>query len=189
MKRSEYRQIEGEMLSRMADSAHDPGHVYRVLYLALDIARTEKDVDGDILIAACLLHDIAREAQEKDPELCHARVGGDIAHSYLRSIGWEAGRADRVRRAIRTHRYRIDEPPDSIEGKILFDADKLEAAGAMGIARTLLYGGRMGEPVYQLGADGLPLLSGDGSEPTTFLQEFNWKLRRVYASLYTARAA
>jgi uncharacterized protein len=60
----------------MKDSAHDTEHIYRVLYVALDIARYEENVDGDVLIAACLLHDIGREEQNADPAVCHAAAGG-----------------------------------------------------------------------------------------------------------------
>ena len=63
MTRANYEKLEGYMQSCMKDSAHDKEHVYRVLYLALDIAKTEPQTDLDILIAACLLHDISRQAQ------------------------------------------------------------------------------------------------------------------------------
>ena len=56
MKTQEYELIERYMLDCMSDSAHDKDHIYRVLYIALDIAEYEKDVDHNVLIAACLLH-------------------------------------------------------------------------------------------------------------------------------------
>ena len=66
MTREIYHKIENYMLSIMDDSAHDREHVYRVLYNALEIAKAESDVDYDILIAACLLHDIGRKEQFTD---------------------------------------------------------------------------------------------------------------------------
>lgn len=189
MQRSEYAAIERHMHAHMKDAAHDRLHVYRVLYGALDIAASEPDVDADALIAACLLHDIGREAQSRDPSLCHARVGADMARAFLLSIGRSRADADAVADAVRTHRYRADEPPRSIEAKILFDADKLDATGAMGVARTLIYGGQTDEPLYALNVDGAPILDGGGAEHTTFLQEFNWKLRGLYSGFHTRRAA
>ncbi|MDE5993159.1 MAG: HD domain-containing protein, partial [Oscillospiraceae bacterium] len=64
-----YRLIEDHMLLCMNDSSHDRDHVYRVLYTALDIACTENDVDFDVLISACLLHDIGRREQFENPDL------------------------------------------------------------------------------------------------------------------------
>ncbi len=61
MNKEAYQQLEEYMLQTMMDSAHDSQHVYRVLYMALDIAGTEEAVDFDILIASCLLHDVGRE--------------------------------------------------------------------------------------------------------------------------------
>ena len=62
-----YLLLEDYMKSCMKDSAHDREHIYRVLYTALEIADEEKDVDIDVLIAACLLHDIARQEQFDEP--------------------------------------------------------------------------------------------------------------------------
>ena len=76
MKKTEFQKIEKYMLECMKDSAHDSEHIYRVLYTALHIAETELMVNTDILIAACLLHDIGREAQFKNSSICHAAAGG-----------------------------------------------------------------------------------------------------------------
>lgn len=78
-----YQLLEDYMLSCMEDSAHDKEHIYRVLYTAAEIAQTEKDVDYDILITSCLLHDIGRSEQFKDHSLSHALVGGDKAYAFL----------------------------------------------------------------------------------------------------------
>lgn len=55
------------MLSCMEDSAHDKEHIYHVLYNALEIAKTEMNIDYDVLIASCLLHDIGRKEQFENP--------------------------------------------------------------------------------------------------------------------------
>lgn len=186
MKRSEYTVIEKYMLSCMSDSSHDPQHVYRVLYTALRLARTA-DVDPDILIASCLLHDIGREAQFKYPEVCHAREGAKMAESFLLGIGWSAQRARRVSDCIRTHRFRSGDPPQSVEAKILFDSDKLEAAGALGIARTLVYQGQVGHPLYT--ANGSEICPGNKkTDPASFYREYNIKLKKIYSLFYTDEA-
>ena len=83
MTRQLYETIEAYMRAQMADSAHDCQHVYRVLYNALEIAKTQPDTDLDILITACLLHDIGRPAQIADGTLCHAAVGSEKALQHI----------------------------------------------------------------------------------------------------------
>lgn len=175
------------MLSCMNASSHDKEHIYRVLYAALDIAQHERDVDYDILLAACLLHDIGRAEQFDDPARNHAEVGGDKAYVFLTETGWDEARAARVRDCIRAHRYRSSCPPRFIEDKILYDADKLDASGAIGIARTICYEGHVSQPLYTLREDGSV---SDGSDTATpsFFQEYKFKLEKVYDRFYTAHA-
>ena len=72
-----YEKIENYMFSCMKDSAHDPEHIFRVLYQSLHIAsKRNENINYDVLIASCLLHDIGRDKQFKDPNVCHAEVGG-----------------------------------------------------------------------------------------------------------------
>lgn len=164
------------MLSCMNDSAHDKEHIYRVLYTALDIAAYEQDVDYEILITACLLHDIGRGEQFENPALCHAAVGGDKAFAFLMDCGWTQERARLVKEAIAAHRYRSKNPPVSVEAKILFDADKLDVTGAIGIARTLLYAGETGCPLYTMNSDGsVNDGSGDGEDCFSGSISVSWK--------------
>lgn len=186
MTKDTYQFLENYMISCMDDSSHDKEHIYRVLYTALDIARTLSDIDYDILIAACLLHDIGRKEQFENPALCHAMVGADKAYQFLIENHFDEKFSKHVSECIRTHRYRNDDAPKSIEAKILFDADKTDVAGAIGIARTLLYKGQVAEPLYSLLPDGQV---SDGSKDRTpsFFQEYKYKLESIYAHFFTAR--
>ena len=188
MNRETYSLIEAYMLSCMDDSAHDKEHIYRVLYNALEIAKTERDVDYDVLIAACLLHDIGRKEQFENPALCHAAVGAEKAYRFLTGHGFDSAFAEKVKCCIRTHRYRKNAPPESIEARILFDSDKIDAAGALGIARSLIYKGIVGEPLYSLLPDGTV---SDGAQDTapSFFQEYRFKLEKIYSGFYTARGS
>ncbi len=188
MTRETYSLLENYMLSCMDDSAHDREHVYRVLYYALEIAATLKDVDYSVLIAACLLHDIGRKEQFEDPSLCHAAVGSEKAFSFLMEHGFSKEYAERVRQCIMTHRYRENNPPQTLEAKILFDADKLDVTGAMGIARTLIYKGIVSEPLYSLLPDGT-VSDGEGDDAPSFFQEYKYKLEHLYNRFYTEKAA
>ncbi|HWS30320.1 MAG TPA: HD domain-containing protein [Clostridia bacterium] len=189
MDKNTFHIIEQFMLEKAGDSAHDRAHIERVLFGALDIARYEENADLDVLIAACLLHDIARPLQAKDERVCHARAGAEMAYGFLNQIGWCEDKAAHVRDSIRTHRFRIDDTPATIEAKILYDSDKLDVTGALGIARTLQYGGSMSEPLYALDENGGILLEGGGADVSTFFQEYHFKLKKLYGRFYTERAA
>ena len=185
MKREIYETLEQYMLSCMEDSAHDAQHIYRVLYNALLIAKEEEGVDHDVLLAACLLHDIGRKEQFADPTLCHAAVGSEKARVFLLQHGFAEDFADQVAHCILAHRFRKANPPQSIEAKILFDADKLDVVGAIGIARTLVYKGTVTEPLYTRQVNGT-ISDGAGDEPHSFFQEYHRKLNKLYDRFYTA---
>lgn len=138
----------------MEDSAHGEDHIYRVLHNALEIAKTEKDVDYDVSICACLLHDIGRKEQFENPALCHAEVGEQKAYQFLLDNGFNPAYAEHVKKCIITHRFRKNNQPDSIEARILFDADKLEAAVSFYIYHKLGYstigGFLLGDDPYEV---------------------------------------
>lgn len=181
-----FSRIESYMLSCMKDGAHDEQHIYRVLYLALEIA-AGYDVDIDILIASALLHDIGRDAQYKDPNMDHAVAGAEMAYEFIMGLEWDEKDALHIRNCIRTHRYRTNQAPESMEAKILFDSDKLDATGTMGIARTIAYKGIVSEPLYSVDRNGNVRDGTDDKEPS-FFHEYNFKLKKVYDGFYTDRA-
>jgi len=171
--RTSYPTIEAYMLACMDDAAHDCEHVYRVLNYALDIAKHEPGTDVALLTAACLLHDIARAEQFADPSICHATHGGEKACDWLLEQGYSEAFASAVQHCIATHRYRSNNPPQSLEAKILFDADKLEVCGATAVARTFCY-----------------IAHENALEPLdAFLCEYEFKLANVYDKFFTQRGA
>lgn len=184
MTKEQYLVLENYMLSSMEDSAHDCEHIYRVLYTALQIAKDEENVNYDVLIAACILHDVGRKEQFADPGLCHAAVGAEKAEKLLRENGFTPDFAGAVAHAIRTHRFRKAMQPETLEAKILFDADKLDVTGAIGIARTLMYKADMAEPLYHILPDGR---ISDGTEDLgpSFFREYKFKLEKMYDRFYT----
>lgn len=184
MKKETFCLLENWMLGCMTDSAHDREHVYRVLYTALDLARDEEGVDYDVLIAACLLHDVGRQEQFENPALCHAQVGGEKAYCFLVENGFPEAFAMHVKACIVTHRFRKQNPPESIEAKLLFDADKLDVTGAIGIARTLMYSGQNNRPLYTLKASG-QISDGAGDAADSFFREYKFKLETIYDRFYT----
>lgn len=184
MERTTFQMIESYMLQFMGDSAHDREHVYRVLYTALQIARQEANVDMDVLICACLLHDIGRQDQFADPQVCHAEAGSKRAYTFLRQQGFSEDFAAHVRDCIVTHRFRKNRQPESLEAKILFDADKLDVTGALGIARTLMYAGTVSAPLYTRNPEG-KVSDGEQDTEPSFFREYHFKLKKLYDRFYT----
>ena len=113
-------------------------------------------------------------------------MGGDKAFAFLMDCGWTQERARLVKEAIAAHRYRSKNPPVSVEAKILFDADKLDVTGAIGIARTLLYAGETGCPLYTMNSDG-SVNDGSGDGEDCFFREYKRKLEKLYDRFFTER--
>ena len=101
--------------------------------------------------------------------------------------GFERCYAEQVKQCILAHSYRTDNPSQSLEAKILFDADKLDAAGAIGIARTLIYKGIVSEPLYSVLPNGV-VSTGENDTASSFFQEYKFKLENIYSKFYTVKA-
>lgn len=187
MDKAEYRRIEEYMISCMEDAAHDVHHIYRVLGQALSLT-SDYEVDYDILIASCLLHDIGRKEEKEGLGDDHAQIGGVKAEKFLVSIGWSEERAAWVRECITSHRFRKDRKPETIEAKLLFDSDKLDVIGAIGISRTLLFAGSYNIPLYYLDSEGHLLEGTEKTDPDSFFREYNFKMKRVPDQLNTPKA-
>jgi len=191
MNKCMYDIIEKYMYDCMKDSAHDPEHIFRVLYQSLKIASKINDnINYDVLIASCLLHDIGRGEQFKNPKNCHAEVGGIMAKKFLLENNWSSENAEHVKKCISTHRFRGNNIPATIEAKILFDSDKLDVIGCLGIARTLLYNGYVGDNIYTL-KNGEIYTGNDRKDinrQETFVIEYNKKLKKLYENFYTEEA-
>jgi uncharacterized protein len=136
--------------AELACSAHDLEHVKRVCHLCGKLARSCPGLDMEVLETAALLHDIARVKEDHDPSGAtdHAKLGAEMAASILAGIGFPGIKIEAVAHCIRSHRYRSDSPPQSGEAKVLFDADKLDVLGAVGLARSYMLAGEYREKLY-----------------------------------------
>jgi len=128
-------------------SHHDKMHVERVYSLAVRIA-IEENSDLDVIKAAALLHDIAR-AMEDDGEIVdHAIEGAKIAEKILKEVDFPKEKISKVMNCITTHRFKNSFKAESVEAKILQDADRLDIIGAIGIARAFTRGGWSNMPIH-----------------------------------------
>ena len=167
-----------------ADAVHDFDHVLRVLALAERIGRAE-GADLEIVRAAALLHDAGREQAEKEG-IDHAAFASDQARCIL--AGQPADRVDAVAHAIAAHRFRTGPKPATLEAQVLFDADKLDAIGAVGVARAFAYGGAHGQRLWApIESVDLAHWAEEGDDPHnhTPVHEFVVKLSRLKEQIFT----
>lgn len=131
-----------------ASGCHDWTHVERVRALARRIARAE-GADLFVVEASALLHDIAKtEEMRAKGGFCHAEEGAKRARSILERLGVGPETVDHIVACIGTHRKRKGAEPESPEAKILFDADKLDSIGAVGVGRDFFFAGTIGKKLY-----------------------------------------
>jgi uncharacterized protein len=145
------KNIVEELLEKNPDASHDISHVMRVYELAMKIAEGEDSVDTEILGAAVLLHDIGGYKEMRDPtgKTDHAIESAKMAKSILEKLDFNTKQIKHIQECIISHRYRTGNKPKTIEAKILFDADKLDSVGAIGLARGFCWVGKNNAEIYR----------------------------------------
>ena len=128
------------------DGTHGFDHVERVFNLCLHIGR-EEGADLEVLALAALLHDVARPMESRGEVQDHAKAGAEIAREYLKALEYPEEKLENVVHAIEAHRFSRGPEPRTLEAKILSDADKLDAIGAIGVARVFMYSGEHGRDI------------------------------------------
>jgi uncharacterized protein len=172
------------------DPVHGIDHVLRVYRTAEQIALAE-GADLEIVQTAALLHDVEGSAPDGDsPRAEHHLTSANFAKEILKLENWSQDRIEAVLHCIRTHRYRPSvESPQSLEAKVLFDADKLDVLGAIGVARTIAFSVLAHQPIYtEPSKQFLTTGEKEEGEPHSSYHEYLFKLRKVKNRLYTATA-
>ena len=186
---SAFAAVRAEVIRRLGGrpGCHDFEHTERVLANALRLAAATPEADAEVIRFTALLHDAARPEEDASRgKRCHAELGAELAVEILRLHAelpseFIAAVAD----AVRTHRFRGKRrPPAAIEAKIVFDADKLDSLGAVGIGRAFLFAGACGARLHNREEEAL---AGDayGPEDTAY-REYLVKLRKLPGEMLTA---
>jgi len=183
------------MKNHLSCSAHSIDHVMRVYNLCKLIAKSHDHVDMEVLEPAALLHDIARTIESNDQTgTCdHALLGSEMAGDLLRDLAYPEAVISQVQHCIRSHRYRTGHQPQTIEAKILFDADKLDVIGSIGIARTFMLAGQFGQRITTQSSDDYQASNivdhgriKDVSKHSP-LMEYEYKFKHIPDKLYTQK--
>ncbi|WP_291567302.1 MULTISPECIES: HD domain-containing protein [unclassified Clostridium] len=188
-----HKRIREIVEKELSCSAHNLDHVLRVYNLCMFLSKYEENVDLEVLIPAVLLHDIARvkESKDKTGEIDHAILGSEMAEDILRNLKYEEDKIEKIKHCIITHRFRTDNRPKTIEAKILFDADKLDALGSIGIARCFMLAGQFGQslsvknPIDTNTSDNGRLK--DVSKHSPFI-EYEVKFKKIPEKLHSKKA-
>jgi len=170
------------------DDVHGFGHIERVYRLCEKIGAQE-DADMEILLAAALLHD-AQGSHPGDGERDnHHLISAEFAGEVLSKMGWKKADIQAVQHCIRAHRFRKEEAPQSLEARVLFDADKLDVIGAIGVVRELNYAFQDCVPAYTQPSDSfLERWEKLPGEPHSAYHEYLFKLKNIATRLLTPSA-
>jgi uncharacterized protein len=164
-----------------ADSAHDFDHVLRVVAMADRIARAE-GADREVVRVAALLHDIGLDEGRAGHETSAAQRATEI----LRTHGYDEIFCAAVAHAIESHRFRSGPTPQTLEAKVLFDADKLDAIGAIGVARAFAFGAHRGQKLWGVvPPDYVDQPAGADPNQHTAVHEFHVKLSKIKDRMFT----
>ena len=168
----------------VARGSHAWDHTLRVFRLCEKIGRAEK-ADMDVVRVAALLHDIGRSRQDAtNGQVCHARKGADMAADMIADLPLSDGQKQNILHCIRSHRFRGDRKPETREAAVLFDADKIDAIGAVGVARAFLFAGEVGARLHN--PDIRPQDARPYSENDTGYREYRLKLCKIKDCMLTA---
>ena len=166
-----------------ARGSHDWEHTLRVFRLCERIGPAE-GVDMDVLRVAAYLHDIGRGYQDdSNGRICHAEKGVEMAQDILAGLPLSKAQKENVIHCVRAHRFRGGCAPQTSEAKVLFDADKLDAIGAVGVARAFLFAGEVGARLHSPDIDVED--AAPYSKDDTGYREYKVKLSKVRDRILT----
>jgi len=167
------------------DVVHGFDHILRVYKLA-EVIGTAEGADMEIVLTAVLLHDVGGD-QSKAQRNSHQHYASDFARRFLESEGWDDEKISSVQHCILAHRFRDEsEEPGTIEAKVVFDADKLDAIGAVGVVRAIAYAVKDGAPLFEKPSKQFITtgVKADGEAHTPY-HEYLFKLRKIKERMFT----
>jgi uncharacterized protein len=130
-----------------ADPGHGPAHLERVVATALRLA-AEEGARLEVVLPAAWLHDCVHVAKDSPARARASRLAAEHALRFLESAGYPAATLPAIRHAIEAHSFSAGIAPETLEAKVVQDADRLDALGAIGLARCIAVGAILGRPVY-----------------------------------------
>jgi len=134
-----------------ADGAHDINHLHRVWQAARILLDDHPEADALVVQAACYLHDLVNLPKDDPQRHLASRQAAQLASKNLQQLDFPMDKVDAVAHAIEAHSFSAGIAPTTIEARIVQDADRLDALGAVGLARMFYTAGRMGSALAHAG--------------------------------------
>ncbi len=166
-----------------ADAAHDLEHTRRVVVNAQRLAQHER-ADLAVVLPAAWLHDCVVVPKDSPLRAQASTLAAEAAGAFLRTAGYPRAYIPAIEHAIAAHSFSAGIIPQSVEARIVQDADRLDALGAVGIARTLMLGAVMGRPLYA--AEDPFAIRRPPDDTRSSIDHFYTKLLRLAATMQTA---
>jgi uncharacterized protein len=129
------------------DAAHDREHIRRVVGAARQLAAAE-GADLAVVVPAAWLHDCVVVPKDSPQRSQASTLAAVAAGGFLRSIGYPETHLAAIEHAIAAHSFSANIQPRTVEARVVQDADRLDAIGAIGVARCLMLGGALGRRLY-----------------------------------------
>jgi uncharacterized protein len=166
------------------DGAHDTNHLHRVWRNATLLMDDYPEADALVVLAACYLHDLVNVPKNHPERHLASRQAAQLASRQLAEMGFPADKLAATAHAIETHSFSAGIKPETIEAKIVQDADRLDALGAVGLARMFYTAGRMGCALAH--ADDPMALQRELDDKAYSLDHIDVKLATLPAKMQTA---
>ena len=166
---------------------HDFDHTLRVVRNAMQLCKKLPEANRQTVLLAALLHDIARAEEDASKGAAdHAELGAAMVPELLTPYDLPQEQVAHIAEAVRTHRYRGGDRPATLEAEIVYDADKLDSLGAVGIGRAFLFAGKEGARLHN---DARTALASEAySVEDTAYREYLVKLRKLPEAMLTRPA-
>ena len=181
-----YDSVYDEVESRCGShgGCHDFDHTLRVVQNSMQLCKKLPAANRQTVLLAALLHDIARAEEDASKgAVDHAERGAAMVPEILQPYELPPEQISHIAEAVRTHRYRGGDRPATLEAEIVYDADKLDSLGAVGIGRAFLFAGKAGARLHNDARTAL------ASEPysveDTAYREYLVKLRKLPNAMLT----
>ncbi len=166
-----------------SDPSHDMLHIRRVVRMATKLA-AEEGANPDIVIPAAWFHDCVIVPKNDPRRSLASRLSADAALEHLRGMGYPDAHFDAIHHAIAAHSYSAAIKPETVEAKVVQDADRLDGLGAIGIARCFTVGALLSRPYY---CDGDILAQNRAPDDSIYtVDHFFVKLFKTAETLQTA---
>lgn len=176
-------EVQAQWAAHPADGAHDLGHLRRVWRRARQIALDEP-CDAEILLPAAIFHDLVNLPKSHPDRARASSLSADAACRFLATDGFPPEKQAAVHHAIAAHSFSAAITPTTPEARVLQDADRLEALGAIGLARMFHVAGTLGRALFDP-AD--PMALDRPLDDRAFaLDHIETKLLKIVATMQTA---